>query len=469
MTGDNQDQIIIGFEDVSGKKSYQTLIGRLISAQTAGKTLYLLFENGQIISKEGLPTHLELRKLPASVTPLQLISDPVTENIYVLCRKNQNEHPTTTETTSARSVQQRWLIYQFVRSEWKLLTFLPDETNQSKPYLQMRNNSMTVFVRSSPEEVTMWNFENGNFSRGKKNKVDKEQTITGILNFSGKTYLASELSASKGKSIYLVSPLTSGKTELIGPLKGASDNFVLKYPYAIASDEHLVYLVTIDAKDQLCFYQWDNLQSKCKSVEVLPPGSKLGKDDKPSILFPVLMTVVLFLALFTRGFSSDTLSSLPPKMILAQFWRRGLAFMIDYFPLLIVGTFFWQDELHQISASTDFFEYLQQMQMNDKMITFGFVINFVYVIYCVILEGIFGWTIGKWLMHLEVRKASAMAVKPTWIQVIIRNILKIVELNFLPVIFVIFFTRSRQRIGDMVAGTVVLQKVKGETRIDDYA
>lgn len=83
---------------------------------------------------------------------------------------------------------------------------------------------------------------------------------------------------------------------------------------------------------------------------------------------------------------------------------------------------------------------------------------FLWIIYYTYFEGTSGQTIGKRVMNIRV--ISADGGQLTMLQAFVRNVLRIVD--YLPTLYILgillFFVNSeRQRIGDMVAGTVVVQ------------
>jgi uncharacterized RDD family membrane protein YckC len=77
------------------------------------------------------------------------------------------------------------------------------------------------------------------------------------------------------------------------------------------------------------------------------------------------------------------------------------------------------------------------------------------------MEIVFGATLGKMAMKLEVM--SADGTKPTIIQLVLRNLIRPIEMSLLIIVFTIaatFLTRTRQRLGDMMARTVVVEKLR---------
>jgi uncharacterized RDD family membrane protein YckC len=85
----------------------------------------------------------------------------------------------------------------------------------------------------------------------------------------------------------------------------------------------------------------------------------------------------------------------------------------------------------------------------------GFVI---FLLYFVILEGMWGATVGKMVMKIKVVQEDGSACGP--MPALIRNILRIIDaLPFFYIIGLIFISRSdkKQRLGDKIAKTVVVK------------
>ncbi len=84
---------------------------------------------------------------------------------------------------------------------------------------------------------------------------------------------------------------------------------------------------------------------------------------------------------------------------------------------------------------------------------------FIYLSYFVVLEALWSRTLGKFFQGLVVRKLDGS--RCDWRAALIRSALRIVEVNplligGLPAGLVIIANERRQRIGDLLAGTLVV-------------
>ena len=84
------------------------------------------------------------------------------------------------------------------------------------------------------------------------------------------------------------------------------------------------------------------------------------------------------------------------------------------------------------------------------------IVASVSFIYYWLLEGAFGATFGKAIIGVRV---GSMSRRGRWSASAIRNAIRIVEGAplYVPAFFVALFSKSRRRIGDLVAQTVVVE------------
>lgn len=100
----------------------------------------------------------------------------------------------------------------------------------------------------------------------------------------------------------------------------------------------------------------------------------------------------------------------------------------------------------------------------------GILIGLVYLGYFVVLESLWSRTLGKYFQGLVVRKLDGGP--SNWKTAIIRGSLRILEVNPLlfggiPAGLLVISSERKQRIGDMLAGTVVVSdKLKWDANED---
>lgn len=147
----------------------------------------------------------------------------------------------------------------------------------------------------------------------------------------------------------------------------------------------------------------------------------------------------------------------------ASLWRRILAFLID----IIILDFIVLAPLQAILSSyfseqANFSNLLSLAQQIEPYKGTFFTISIIMAIfsyaYFVILEGLHQQTIGKALMNITV---VSNGNKPTWNQILLRNITKAFFMSTLSIIFIIdavyLLFNKEQRIFDKLAKTEVEQ------------
>lgn len=94
----------------------------------------------------------------------------------------------------------------------------------------------------------------------------------------------------------------------------------------------------------------------------------------------------------------------------------------------------------------------------------------IYLGYFLVLEALWSRTLGKYLQGLIVRKVDGS--RCDWTAALIRSALRILEVNPLllggiPAGIAVISTRRKQRLGDLLAGTVVVSdRLKWETEAE---
>jgi uncharacterized RDD family membrane protein YckC len=124
--------------------------------------------------------------------------------------------------------------------------------------------------------------------------------------------------------------------------------------------------------------------------------------------------------------------------------RRAVAVIIDGILLMIVG--YALASILGGATSSGF-----DLQGGPAFILFG-----VALAYFIVMEATTGQTLGKMAMKLKVVKTDG--AKVDWQASIIRNLLRLIDGFFFYLVgaIVIWVSKSKQRLGDMAAKTIVV-------------
>jgi len=171
-----------------------------------------------------------------------------------------------------------------------------------------------------------------------------------------------------------------------------------------------------------------------------------------------LMALVLLLAWQRARFAAGAPAATPgpAALIPASVGRRGVAIAIDYLLISLamapVMQRYWPDLLERAMAGgPDIW----------ADVAIAHLIGAAAVVtYTAVAEGLFGRTLGKHLLGLEVRSIEGAAAL-TWRQAIVRSALRVVD--ELPAVYIvglisILVGPKPQRLGDRLAGTMVVRR-----------
>lgn len=192
------------------------------------------------------------------------------------------------------------------------------------------------------------------------------------------------------------------------------------------------------------------------------PGAEARVNERlQQISFLVLLCVLIGLFVFRRD-SMITQAPLGADLALAYRYQRLIAFLIDFVPFTYLAALAmglaWRDAISEIwnwALNPDPQSYLPAR----AVLTWWALACGGYSAYSLLLEIMLGGTLGKLLMG--VRVVSETGGRPRWLQIVVRNALRLIELTpqFWVFVVLLFASRNRQRLGDIFARTVVVRRV----------
>ena len=86
----------------------------------------------------------------------------------------------------------------------------------------------------------------------------------------------------------------------------------------------------------------------------------------------------------------------------------------------------------------------------------------IYQVHVTISELIFARSLGKWILGLYVVDMTGQ--KPGFVPLLTRNLFRIPEMIAIVVLVFMFVSTDRQRIGDILARTVVVQDITDQSK-----
>jgi len=182
--------------------------------------------------------------------------------------------------------------------------------------------------------------------------------------------------------------------------------------------------------------------------------------NREMIMFALVVIMCVFAIATWRRDPKTTIVELPDHLLPAEPTRRIIAGVIDLFPAFLVATLI----LFAIDPSQVTNVWAAAPGDLSTMLP-GMIATMLFVLHTGITETLTGTSLGKKLMGLHVVTNNGQP--PNIWQVLVRNVLKIVELTVWFLLLFMFLNPARQRIGDLAARTVVVRKADNDAPADE--
>lgn len=196
-----------------------------------------------------------------------------------------------------------------------------------------------------------------------------------------------------------------------------------------------------------------------KQLETTPPVAEWTE-----IVTIALVLGILTIVLYSRRDQVNLPAEVPKGFVIASVWRRVLAGFIDLAPAVIVMALYFGMIEETLDLSDDPAVLVEQLSDPDrfkKLLPMNLLFLLVYGLWCMAWELASGTTLGKRIFDCRVLGSNGLA--PSARQLVVRNILRVVSLALGPpgwmmtMMLMLMFTRNRQRLGDLLANTIVVQ------------
>ncbi len=237
---------------------------------------------------------------------------------------------------------------------------------------------------------------------------------------------------------------------------------------ATARFGHSIAVAVLNDEQQLMFGRWPIAggapRQPLRVVEGLKPGegATLSRRSQSITAFAALGILLLYVFL-RRGGGISREANLPAQYVVASYWRRLCGFMIDAAPIALasmkswVGPLsVWLDEYHEWERQGG-----PVPPLGDDVLQGWAIACAAYTIFCTICELLFSTTPGKLAVRCRVVDENGQRCRLG--QIVVRNALRMVELfplfRLWPTFILMLFTRNRQRLGDLMARTLVVVQV----------
>lgn len=415
-----------------------------LSLSNDGSDFLLLLENGDWMLGGGLG-----KPLPADSKMLTLAGGP--QGIWAIAltpggMATLSRHPATTQSTQPAAATSTShepaepVLFLLIKSTWVAQSALPGELALSlqngKPSLLANNDGVILAVSRKDGQIATatftqksgWNLEPLLQPQGGLDEAS-------LLNFNGHITLWTAPSQGPGGFYRLIDGHWSQPIALTG---GQGLNKVTVRAAAVASERLRLFYIH---EDTLFEQQFDD---SGKSAGAPTPIDLRQPDLRSMRLLNLVMMVALTLVVIGSMRRRNAVPTNDPDGRIARIApltpRLG-AGVVDAIPYLIGG-------ILAVMASED-----PVAHPFDRVMLPYWIGLIIYALHPLITEIIFGRSVGKMLFGLRVE--SLDGAKPTRGALVLRNLVRIVEVLTLFPLVLVFYSPLRQRLGDVVARTIV--------------
>ncbi|MBK8269187.1 MAG: RDD family protein [Planctomycetes bacterium] len=183
------------------------------------------------------------------------------------------------------------------------------------------------------------------------------------------------------------------------------------------------------------------------------------------MLLPAVVLSVMTVLLLSRRDHVLRPAAVPSGLMIAPVWKRGFAAILDMIPAALVGSMTLMLLRTEFGLSEDPSQLLEQVQtdsaIQEKLIPVYLLQILVYGLWCMIWELTTGTTLGKRIFGCRVISLDGSPTQGR--QIVLRNVVRIVMVSLgapgllITFLTMIVLTRNSQRMGDVLARTIVVQ------------
>ncbi|MCH8053476.1 MAG: RDD family protein, partial [Planctomycetes bacterium] len=484
------------------------LVGRVDHATSAGRDLFLIFDDKgahrryryEIVRRVSRRVRTQTEQpLPGGAHPLVLVGHSLDDTLYAIVARepahaiaideiqraqqeasdNKNENSSEVDEAvdveladvEARLGSAQFFVVRYLRSRWGLVCEMPQWFDrQNECYLVVDGDSRlhVLFAEEASDPYKhAWYVEEAWSSPGR------------VFDTSG--YQINSACASDGQ-ILVVGSIESGATRSIRASTFQDGQWMDQEPFVLdeagaalsvtsfASTciESEIGLAVLGDRGELLYGRWEIKggapTEPLREVVGLGPGRKASMSWRTqSMAAFVLLGVLLLFAFLRRGDSITRDAELPAQYAVAGYWRRLVSFVIDFAPIAIATNRLWMGPLDEWLA--EYHEIQNEggpvPPFSDELLIAWALCCVAFSAYCTLCEALFARTPGKAVVRCRV--VDEAGGRCGFSVILIRNLVRMIELfplfQLWPTFILMLFTRNRQRLGDLLARTIVVEHV----------
>jgi len=335
-----------------------------------------------------------------------------------------------------------------------------------------RNSSSLVYCRAGDGAVgAIETFPRGDVQAFTALTVNRQLCLVILVNPAESAQGGGRIQAAPAVAgrYYLAKLRAGGEWDFSEPLKADEGEFLAAEPSEVcfATFDQGIAAFLWQSGREVLFGHYDLTGALTRSITEHVATGAQGSQLWHMLLDgrPFVMVAVMVIVFWRRRDAFLEPGPLKDYIQLAPLWRRLLAFLLDIIPVSIVSTLLaaklFPQQLDMLVKGQDLFEMTQfaayDPAFSKYLAALLIMMPVLLICYASIWELLMAATPGKAALKLTV--LSANGDTPTARAVILRNLLRFLELYPdipLMILILVVFTRRRQRVGDLVAGTIVV-------------
>jgi uncharacterized RDD family membrane protein YckC len=439
--------------------------GSIVAATSDGGSLVVFFSDGENMRyfphrSQGQPGTKPPDDLFGKDAQI-LASAPAADGndaVIVLVARPIGRRPRTRPALPIVSTQRAKLgelaLLQYASQKWRQVAVVPNELIKSATRAHVAVHKNTIYVLAEHPKETLAVFDEGEWRQ-----IDLPDTPADSRPLAMMVIEDALVLAAFDAGVVNLARFASGEWQLTQPVKRDGKNltwpadappvvarFAGKAAMMWKTDKKWLFTTCkpdgqADDESPMNAFTWADEQEQIEQMQ--------------NIFFMVVFGMIVVL-MFWPGQPLRTMPfSLPATIAPARLTRRFAAACVDALPFLFIATAIGAKDLDTTTVAT--FEQAKQAVSTTRFLYafWGFLV--VYPAYCFVMEYRFGATVGKMILRLRV--VADKGRKPLMRELALRNVSKAIEILGLVMIFPLLFpllTRYRQRLGDKIAWTAVI-------------
>lgn len=452
--------------------------GRAVSLVVMDELLYAAFDDGPItrFDQTSRQDVFSLPWLPKDYRVVQLIGDAGRHRVLALAERAP---VTTTSQPGAASKPadaskakggsstmspnvSRATLFEYQQGQWNRIVDLPATIHDVRSArVVVLDRRIVLLTLTSSQMLTCWTYAGNQWlpAMDVKLPLPIDRFWLGASSSGTDLLIVTGLKKDGLIEFDLYTLNRSGSLKTVGPIKVADAPEIPEASCDVAIAADRILLGWVEKDYSLRLVTLDQAGQSSGGVVKLPIGPRASNQQNP-VISMLMFGAVLLVYFFTRTLRPIGAVSLPRDVVVAEYSRRLFASLIDMIPATVIMAIVWPAEVLSLADIQDVLEVMNrtdtpeyQHRMMLWMIFCG-----LYSVTCLIPELIWSTSMGKAIFGLKVVSLKSPESRPMWLQSVVRGVVLAFEVYQLLILVVVFFTIFRQRIGDLVAGTVVVQK-----------